>query len=156
VTNLIRNTDEVGCVYGGICRCLRWMGDGVWSQAVEFTLCFCHESGFSRHEGVLRYIYFFNKSYHFFTFDAIWKDNGAINVIALQYRRDSSLSNLMGMNANYFHVVIDLQYGVSILCSRTSLYVHFSPIVKEIKRKRLCIWSSLSCWNVLNTRRKAV
>jgi hypothetical protein len=72
-----------------------WRESGVWRS----VLCWCvwQESGFSRHENVFTFNLVKNDIfYNFCTFNAICKDNAAINCIAVHKKKVSFPSTLTG------------------------------------------------------------
>jgi hypothetical protein len=79
--------------YGGVCF---WRESGVRRS----VLCWCvwQESGFSRSEDVFIKIYFIKRFYKFCTFNAICKDDSAINYITIQHKRGTFPSTLTGDN----------------------------------------------------------
>jgi hypothetical protein len=66
---------------GGVCV---WRESGVKRS----VLCCCvwQESGFNGREDVSHFIYFFKKFYKFCTFNAVCKNNSAINCITVQHK----------------------------------------------------------------------
>jgi hypothetical protein len=76
--------------YGEVWRSLPLVG--VWRS----VLCWCvwQESGLSRREDVSHLIYFIKTCYNFCTFNAICKDNAAINCITVQHKKVSFSSTL--------------------------------------------------------------
>jgi hypothetical protein len=57
---------------------------GIWKSGVRRSVLCCHvwqESGVSRHEDLFSFNYIIKKFYKYCTFNAICKDNAAINYI---------------------------------------------------------------------------
>jgi hypothetical protein len=81
--------------YGGVWPSLRLAG--VWSQAVGFVLV--RLAGIWLQSPFSHLIYFIKKFYKFRTFNAICKDNSAINYITVQHKKSSFPSTLTGRAA---------------------------------------------------------
>jgi hypothetical protein len=71
-----------------------WLESGVRRS----VLCWCvwQESGFSRREDVFTFNLLKNKLYKLCTFNAICKDNAAINCITVQHKKVSLPSTITG------------------------------------------------------------